>query len=65
MYELDKNGNHPYPQSLLDGFRTAVEDCRLTELDLTGGEFTWKKGKGSTYWVRERLDRAIASNDSW
>lgn len=45
----------------MDGFRLAIEDCGLTEVDLVGGEFTWEKSKGSPNWVRERLDRAFAN----
>lgn len=46
LYTLDKKGEHPHPHSLIDGFRLAIEDCSLVELDLTGGEFTWDKNKG-------------------
>lgn len=49
----------------MDGFRLAIEECGLTEIDLVCGEFTWKKkSKGTPNWIRERLDRAFA-NDSW
>lgn len=61
----DKQGNHPHPQYLCDGFRAAIDDCNLTELDLTEGEYTWEKSKGTPDWVRERLDRAFANNDWW
>lgn len=37
----------------------------LDEVDLLGGKFTWEKGKGTTDWVRERLDRAFAKNHWW
>lgn len=33
-------------------------------MSLTGGKFTWERIKGKHNWVRERLDRAFAS-DSW
>lgn len=36
----------------------------LIEVELTGGEYTWEKSKGTSSWVRERLDRCFA-NDSW
>lgn len=57
-----KDSKHPHPQNLLDGFRLAIDDCRLTELEVVDGDFTWKKSKGSTNWVREKLDRAFASS---
>lgn len=65
LYASDKNGNHPHPQNLLDGFKTTIEEIGLSELDLTGGEYTWEKSKGSSNWVRERLDRAFANYDWW
>ncbi|XP_074377634.1 uncharacterized protein LOC141719152 [Apium graveolens] len=64
LYVSDKKGPHPHPRSLLDGFKLAIEDCGLTELDLTGGDFTWEKSKGTENWVWERIDRAFA-NDLW
>lgn len=65
LYSTDKKGLHPHSQACLEGFRSAVEDCNLVELDLVGGEFTWKKSKGKPTWVRERLDRAFAINEWW
>lgn len=47
----DKKGRHPHPQNLLDGFKRTVEDCGLSEIDLTGGRFTWEKGKGTDDWI--------------
>ncbi|XP_074356357.1 uncharacterized protein LOC141696068 [Apium graveolens] len=43
----DKNGRHPHPQSLLNGFKKVVNDCGLSEIDLSGGSFTWEKSKGT------------------
>lgn len=37
----------------------------MVELDLTGGKYTWEKSRGTTEWVRERLDRAFASYSWW
>lgn len=65
LLEADKKGPHPHPQHLMNGFRMAIEDCGLTELNLVGGEFTWEKSKGSPSWVRERLDRAFANSEWW
>lgn len=65
MYASDKHGIHPHPQWCLDGFRNVIEECALVELDLTGGQYTWEKSKGSPNWVREKLDRAFASADWW
>lgn len=65
LYASDKHGTNPHPQHLVEGFRMAIEDCGLTEIDLLRGEFTWEKSKGSTNWVRERVDRAFANNTWW
>lgn len=65
LYVADKEGNVPHPPGLLEGFRRAVEDCQLTELDLCASKFTWEKGKGTRDWVRERLDRAFAMSSWW
>lgn len=47
LFATDKMGTNPHPQFLLDGFRGAVSDCALSELDLAGGSFTWEKSKGT------------------
>ncbi|KAL8156575.1 hypothetical protein AgCh_001610 [Apium graveolens] len=65
LYATDKKGIHKNPQSLLDGFRKAIEECMLVEIDLTGGKYTWEKSRGSKDWVRERLDRAFATASWW
>lgn len=65
LFASDKQGTHPHPQSLLNGFRLAIEDCGLSELSLNGGAFTWEKSKGSFNWVREKLDRAFANAQWW
>lgn len=49
----------------MDGFKQAIEDCLLVEVDLIGGAFTWEKSKGTTDWVRERLDRAFGTESWW
>ncbi|XP_074359591.1 uncharacterized protein LOC141699305 [Apium graveolens] len=49
---------------LLEGFKLAVEDYGLNEVELIGGKYTWEKGKGTVNWVKERFDRTFAT-DSW
>lgn len=65
LYASNKMGKHPHPQHLMDGFRSAVEDGAVVEMDLYGGKFTWEKSKGTPDWVRERLDRAFATREWW
>ncbi|XP_019199061.1 PREDICTED: uncharacterized protein LOC109192809 [Ipomoea nil] len=59
----EKRGTHPHPASLIEGFNDALGDCQLNDLGMTGGNFTWEKGRGTDSWVEERLDRAVATTE--
>lgn len=61
----DKEDNLPHSLSLLEGFRSVVEDYQLTELELCGGKFTWEKERGSNGWVKDRLDMAFFIVSWW
>lgn len=65
MYVSDKQGNVPHPQHLLEAFRNTIEDCQLSEVELSGGKFTWERCRGSNAWVREKLDRAFRTLSWW
>ena len=65
LYSSDKKGRNEHPISLMEGFRSAIEDSSLIELELKRGEFTWEKSKGTSSWVRERLDRCFATDAWW
>ncbi|KAL8133792.1 hypothetical protein AgCh_009018 [Apium graveolens] len=56
-------GGVPQATSLLSGFKDALNDFLLVELDLQGGDYTWEKSRGTLEWVKERLDRAFATRD--
>ena len=43
LHILEKKDINPRPQNLMDGFRVALEDIQLSEIDLGGGKFTWEK----------------------
>lgn len=58
-------GYVPHPRNLFEGFRSAIDDSCLSELDLNGGKFTWEKSKGKPEWVKERLDRCFATQPWW
>ena len=47
--------------SILNGSFEAINDCELSELELMGHQFTWERGRGTTAWIQERLDRAFTS----
>ena len=57
----DKMGSVEHPSWLFRGFSEALTDCGLSELELLGHQFTWERGRGTTAWVQERLDRSFAS----
>ncbi|MCI22415.1 endonuclease/exonuclease/phosphatase family protein, partial [Trifolium medium] len=46
------------------GFRQAVSDCDLSDIQIEGHPFTWIKSRGTPHVIEERLDRAMAST-SW
>ncbi|KAL6313725.1 hypothetical protein AAG906_010144 [Vitis piasezkii] len=60
----EKRGNVPHPPWLIRGFCEALSDSQLQDLPLKGYHFTWEKGRGSSHWVEECLDRALV-NVSW
>ncbi|KAL8135912.1 hypothetical protein AgCh_010508 [Apium graveolens] len=65
LYSTDKKGVHPHPEYLMRGFRHALDDTILSEMDLEGGCFTWEKSRGKDNWVQEKLDRAFATVGWW
>lgn len=62
--QSDKNGGHPYPRWLIDGFNEAIQEARLIDMNIVGRQFTWEKGAGTDDYMEVRLDRALSSN-SW
>ncbi|XP_019168052.1 PREDICTED: uncharacterized protein LOC109163801 [Ipomoea nil] len=63
LYQCEKQGGNPHPDSLLRGFGEAIEECGLTQLPMSGYPFTWEKGKGTPNWIEERLDKVLATQD--
>lgn len=59
MTEDEKFNGAPIPQSLMDGFCEAVQDCGLFDLGWNNSFFTWHRGS-----TLERLDRCLA-NQAW
>ncbi|XP_031099874.1 uncharacterized protein LOC116004082 [Ipomoea triloba] len=63
LFQYEKRGGNPHPDSLLRGFGEAVADCGLSQLSMHGHPFTWQRGKGTTDWLEERLDKVLARED--
>lgn len=64
MSSNDKKRGEPYPAWLIDGFNEAVNDANLMDLELTGHQYTWEKGRDTMNWTKIRLDRAL-TNEDW
>lgn len=64
MYSFEKNGGRPQPRSLLEGFCNVVGECGLEDTGYIGCEYTWERGRGTSSWTQERLDRCLI-NQSW
>jgi hypothetical protein len=64
LAQEDKQGIHPHPNWLCNGFQNAICDCDLTDIHLEGYPYTWTKSRGSATLIEERLDRSMA-NPQW
>ncbi|XP_019166949.1 PREDICTED: uncharacterized protein LOC109162719 [Ipomoea nil] len=64
LFQSEKRGGNPHPESLLHGFGETIEECGLAQMPMTGYPFTWEKRKGTPNWIEERLDKVLA-NQSW
>ncbi|XP_057791345.1 uncharacterized protein LOC131008488 [Salvia miltiorrhiza] len=59
----EKRGRVEHPNWLFQGFRSAVIDGGISDIPLSGYQFTWSRGLGTENFVEERLDRAMANSD--
>ncbi|KAL8508854.1 hypothetical protein ACS0TY_016165 [Phlomoides rotata] len=64
LHNNEKRGRVLHPLHLLRGFRDAVNSCGIWDVELTGYPFTWSRGRGSSNFVEERLDR-VMGNALW
>lgn len=60
----EKRGRAPHPSWCLRGFQEVVRECGLVDLCLEGCPFTWERGRGTSGFVQEKLDRIMVSG-SW
>jgi hypothetical protein len=56
-FSHEKDGGNARRPRFMQVFRDALDDCGLEYLGFTGDPFTWKHGR-----IRQRLDRAVATN---
>lgn len=59
---VDKNGRVDHPPHLFRGFRDAISDYRLVDVNISGFLFMWERGIGTLAFVQQRLDRAMGNN---
>ncbi|XP_074377125.1 uncharacterized protein LOC141718646 [Apium graveolens] len=50
--------------ALVDGFKDALSDAGLIDMDIFGHQYTWKYSRGKSDWVEVRLDRAVVT-EKW
>nr|ABD33242.1 Hemopexin, related [Medicago truncatula] len=60
----EQRSRNTRPRWLINGFRQAVLDSGLLDVQVEGYPFTWFKSLGTPRAMEERLDRALANN-SW
>lgn len=60
----EKKSVLPYPNYLIEGFNSCLQDVNLHDLDITGHQFTWERGRNTNHWIEIRLDRVLG-NPQW
>ncbi|XP_019197208.1 PREDICTED: uncharacterized protein LOC109191092 [Ipomoea nil] len=61
LWSGEKEGRVPHPRWLMRGFGEAIRESGLSNFGFEGCQFTWEKGRGTSEWVREKLDRILVS----
>jgi hypothetical protein len=54
-------GGNPRPAKQMEGFREAIQQCNLGDLGFKGLIFTWYNKRERGVFVKERMDRGLAS----
>ncbi|KAL2906374.1 4-hydroxy-tetrahydrodipicolinate reductase [Bienertia sinuspersici] len=57
----EKEGGSDRHRREMEKFRKVLDNCELRDLGFEGQWWTWERGKSADNWVRERLDRFMAS----
>ncbi|KAJ8432332.1 hypothetical protein Cgig2_032339 [Carnegiea gigantea] len=63
LYNFEKRGGPPKTQSMLEAFRSALEERDLYNLGYSGHKFTWWNGQDGMRPVEEILDRFCALSE--
>jgi hypothetical protein len=61
MDQTEKMGGALRNHAQMEKFRRVVHECKLGDLGFKGPKFTWSNKRESGVFVKERLDRALAS----
>ncbi|KAK1357910.1 Endo/exonuclease/phosphatase domain-containing protein [Heracleum sosnowskyi] len=62
--QADKKGGETYPNHLIEGFNSCLQDVELQDMDIIGHQFTWERGRNTSQWIEIRLDRLLV-NAHW
>jgi len=57
----EKYGGAMKSEAQMERFRTTLVDCNLGDLGFQGSKFTWSNSRDSEEFIKERLDRAVAT----
>ncbi|KAA3467449.1 reverse transcriptase [Gossypium australe] len=60
---FEKKGGRRRSKRKMSEFRTALDECQLSDLGFVGRWYTWERGKFLSSIIRERLDRGVATFD--
>jgi exonuclease III len=64
LFPSEKQGGQAKSQACMEKFREALEFCGLDDLGYSGDPYTWRNNSlDASMYIRERLDRAVASMD--
>jgi len=59
--QSEKVGGAIRSEAQMQRFSASLEDCNLHDLGYRGSKFTWSNGRDSSDFIKERLDRAVAT----
>ena len=63
LYNFEKQGGPPKPQTILESFKGTLKECDLYDLGFLGHKFTWWNRQSEANSVEERLDRFCADSN--